>query len=69
MGRHPQMTRQQMTDQLDATFAELEAWDKLIADLVDPTVDNWQVMKNAAYVLDELQTRIRVQLDLLSEYK
>lgn len=70
MPRHKQLSRQQMTDQLNHAFDELEAWDKLIAKTYTTTHLS-QIAQNveADVTLTELQIRIKALIEHLSEYK
>ena len=71
MARHPQLTQQQMADQLDHAHKELEAWSEKIDTVYDPKL-NPKFDESVVYadmVLVELQERIKTLIERLSEYK
>lgn len=68
MPRHPQLSRQQLTDLLDHAFSELEAWDKLIERVYLMTLREGSA-PNAVYEISEVHTRIKSLIERLSEYK
>lgn len=67
--RHPQLSRQQLTDLLDHAFSELEAWDKMVDELVLTGFKGADLRLNAGPMLNELRPRIKALIERLSEYK
>ncbi len=61
MSRHPQLSRQQMTDLLDHAFDELEELDKLIQGI--------ETLHYPEYMISKIRPRIKALIERLSEYK
>lgn len=69
MSRHPQLSRQQLTDLLDRAFGELEAWDKLVAETTFNYSPTNRHIRHNFNTLKELQVRIKALIEQLAEYK
>lgn len=69
MSRHPQLSRQQLTDLLDHAFSELEAWDKLIDEAVDKGFHPDTIQVTGPFLFGQLNMRVKALIEHLSEYK
>lgn len=67
--RHPQLSRQQMADQLDHAFKELEEWDEMIKGIMNPELEGIEILRHSAHVIGDVHDRIKSLIERLSEYK
>ena len=71
MTRHPQLSRQQLTDLLDHAFSELEGLSSLFVGLTES--GEYYSPERAEFLNDlveeELEPRINALIERLSEYK
>lgn len=69
MARHPQLTRQQMADQLDHAFSELEEWSGMIDGITNSNENGTELILSSAHLIAQLNYRIKTLIERLSEYK